>query len=506
MDAERTRDRGSVGWPVGVSVVCLLLAHGLVAVKLMPGPHLTAHAAHVAELATYPMLVAGAALLYVHLRLTPGSRTGWLTAAAVFGSAQGVANAVLRAVGREPVQAAAEWLPLLEVLVAAVLVTMLAAGDRAEPPGSPLLTGCTLALLFTTVRVVLIGRFELPHPSDLMERGPELPGAVLPSILLVLYTASALLLLRRVGLPAWAGRRMAFSLVLLAVAHVLTFPLPPPDGRSLTAVVLDLVGAGFFVITALRLVRDALARVEDSDRLVTSLEALLRRDQETLHEVAGAVAGISAATHLLRTGQAALDDRDRRRLESLVADENARVERLLGHSAQQPITELSLDAVVDPVVLSHQARGRTVEWTSSGVHVRGRADALTEVVAILVDNAAVHSGSSRVELTATAIGELAVLKVTDEGRGIPREQLATVLDWGARGSTSSGRGIGLAVAAQLVADMGGRLEVRSDGHSGTTVRVVLPTAHLGSRPPTSTSGGSASAGSTSAGWLSGRTQ
>jgi signal transduction histidine kinase len=61
-----------------------------------------------------------------------------------------------------------------------------------------------------------------------------------------------------------------------------------------------------------------------------------------------------------------------------------------------------------------------------------------------------------------------------------------VLEWGDRGIASSGRGIGLAVASRLVAEMGGRLEVCSDGHSGTTVRVVLPTARLGSRPPTPT--------------------
>ncbi len=478
MDAGHASTRGSVGWPVAVSVSCLVLAHGLVAVRLMPGPHLTVHAAHVAELVTYPLLVGGAGLLYLHLRLTPGSRTGWLTAAAVFGSAQGVANAVLRVVGEDPVQAAADWLPVLEVGVAAALVTMLLAGHRAEPPGSPLLTGCTLALLFTSVRVLVIGRFELPHPPEVM-----LPGALLAATLLVLYAACAWLLLRRVGLPAWAGRRMAFSLVLLAVAHVLTFPLPPPDGRSLTAVVLHLVGAGFFVITALRLVRDALVRVEDSDRQVTSLEAQRRRDLEILHEVASAVSGIAAATHLLRAGETALEDRDRGQLESLVASENARLERLLGRAAEQPVTHLALDEVIDPVVLAHRARGRIVEWSPSGVHVRGRADALTEVVAILVDNAAVHSGSNRIVLTATAIGELAILKVVDEGRGIPREQLASVLDWGARGIASSGSGIGLAVAARLVGDMAGRLEVRSDARSGTTVRVVLPTARLGTRPP-----------------------
>jgi hypothetical protein len=410
MDTGRASTRGSVSWPVGVSVACLVLAHGLVAVRLMPGPHLTVHAAHVAELVTYPLLVGGAGLIYLHLRLTPSSRTGWLTAAAVFGSAQGVANAVLRIVGQEPVQAAAGWLPVLEVAVAAVLLTMLLAGDRAEPPGSPLMTGCTLALLFTSVRVLVLGRFELPDPPEVM-----LPGPALAATLVALYAACAWLLLRRVGLPEWAGRRMAFSLVLLAVAHVLTFPLPPPNGRSLTAVVLHLVGAGFFLITALRLVRDALARVEDSDRQVSSLEALLRRDQEMMHEVAGAVAGIAAATHLLRAGETALDDGDRRQLESLVASENARLERLLGRAAEQPITHLALDEVVGPVVLAHRARGRLVEWSGSGVLVRGRVDALTEVVAILVDNAAVHSGSSRVVVTATAIGELAVLRVADEG-------------------------------------------------------------------------------------------
>ena len=50
----------------------------------------------------------------------------------------------------------------------------------------------------------------------------------------------------------------------------------------------------------------------------------------------------------------------------------------------------------------------------------------------------------------------------------------SVLDWGTRGSSSTGHGIGLCVAGRLVSEMGGRLDVHSDGTTGTTVAVTLP--------------------------------
>ena len=106
------------------------------------------------------------------------------------------------------------------------------------------------------------------------------------------------------------------------------------------------------------------------------------------------------------------------------------------------------------------------------------------MVDILLDNSAVHSGSRSVLVDAVAHGDELRLQVSDDGCGIPPELSASVLDWGTRGASSTGRGIGLSVAGRLVTDMGGRLDVHSDGQSGTTVAVTLPLADSATRAST----------------------
>jgi signal transduction histidine kinase len=67
--------------------------------------------------------------------------------------------------------------------------------------------------------------------------------------------------------------------------------------------------------------------------------------------------------------------------------------------------------------------------------------------------------------------------VADSGPGIPEEERTRVLDRFWRGSTAgrvSGRGIGLAVAADIVSAHRGRIEVVSGDAGGARFVVTLP--------------------------------
>jgi len=66
-----------------------------------------------------------------------------------------------------------------------------------------------------------------------------------------------------------------------------------------------------------------------------------------------------------------------------------------------------------------------------------------------------------------------VLTVTDEGRGIPAEQLPAVFDRFSKGAESNGSGLGLAIAKELVEAHGGTIEIESRLGAGTSVRVDL---------------------------------
>ncbi len=66
-----------------------------------------------------------------------------------------------------------------------------------------------------------------------------------------------------------------------------------------------------------------------------------------------------------------------------------------------------------------------------------------------------------------------VLEVSDEGVGIPAEELDAIFQ-PFRGTFSKGTGLGLAIVHRIVSDYGGEIHVSSTPGRGTTVSVRLP--------------------------------
>ena len=114
------------------------------------------------------------------------------------------------------------------------------------------------------------------------------------------------------------------------------------------------------------------------------------------------------------------------------------------------------------------------------VPLHGNEDALKQLVWILVDNAVKHTndgGHIRLELV-HRMGR-AVLHVTDDGRGIPRDDLAHIFDrfYQADAARSDGSaGLGLAIARWIAAEHGGRVLAYNNRTRGATLRVELPAA------------------------------
>jgi len=71
-------------------------------------------------------------------------------------------------------------------------------------------------------------------------------------------------------------------------------------------------------------------------------------------------------------------------------------------------------------------------------------------------------------------GEVLVV-FTDSGRGIPRERLEHVLDFGFdRSANTVKMGFGLPTAHGIVSEHGGEIQIHSELGVGTTVTVRLP--------------------------------
>jgi signal transduction histidine kinase len=110
---------------------------------------------------------------------------------------------------------------------------------------------------------------------------------------------------------------------------------------------------------------------------------------------------------------------------------------------------------------------------------------LERVLANLYDNALKYSPADRqVLVTLDHVGGWAVVRVADQGFGIPSPDLPHVFDLGYRASNVAdlavGSGIGLATVKRLVHRLGGNISIQSAHSLGTTVTVRLPIRREGS--------------------------
>ena len=107
-------------------------------------------------------------------------------------------------------------------------------------------------------------------------------------------------------------------------------------------------------------------------------------------------------------------------------------------------------------------------------------DRFRQVVGNLITNAVRSTPADGViTLRSRAEGESAVVEVADTGSGIPAEDLPHVFDrfWradAARGRETGGRGLGLAIAREIIAAHDGTVAVSSTAGIGTVFTVRLP--------------------------------
>ena len=113
--------------------------------------------------------------------------------------------------------------------------------------------------------------------------------------------------------------------------------------------------------------------------------------------------------------------------------------------------------------------------------LRGDGDRLAQVFSNLVDNALKFTAvDEEVALSATKSGAELKIQVSDTGVGIPKEALPRLfdrfyqVDSARAGGDKHGAGLGLAIAHEIVQAHSGRMDVRSEVGSGTTVAVYLP--------------------------------
>jgi signal transduction histidine kinase len=113
------------------------------------------------------------------------------------------------------------------------------------------------------------------------------------------------------------------------------------------------------------------------------------------------------------------------------------------------------------------------------IHVAALAEALFQVAKNAVE---AMPGGGRIQAAVRREGDRIVLAVSDQGRGIPPEELVRVFDpfyTRAKGHA----GFGLSAVYGLVSSLGGRVEINSEVGKGTEVSILLPARQASIRPP-----------------------
>lgn len=129
-------------------------------------------------------------------------------------------------------------------------------------------------------------------------------------------------------------------------------------------------------------------------------------------------------------------------------------------------------------------KGRILTGTipSEPVTVMGSPGFLRRVVTNLVMNAFKYgSEGGRIDLSVAAEDGMAILRVADDGIGIPADDLPHIFDFLYRGrqarrNPDGGLGLGLSLVRQIVERHGGTISAESEEGHGTVMTVRLPLA------------------------------
>lgn len=239
---------------------------------------------------------------------------------------------------------------------------------------------------------------------------------------------------------------------------------------------------------------------EMAARLKTSLEqqqAAQQQKQELMagmsHDLKSPLTAIRAYTEGLLEGVAQDEATRQRYLQTIYAKEadmETLVNRLFAFArmdvSQYPVhpEPLALRPALEAVAGEQEGAAVTVDVPD--MTVRADRELLRRIAVNLLDNSRKYGGRAdvHVRITAEADGETAAISFTDDGAGVPPEQLPRLFDAFYRGDAArtapgSGSGLGLAVVKKSAEEMGGAVRAENAENGGLRVIVTLPLAQEG---------------------------
>lgn len=243
------------------------------------------------------------------------------------------------------------------------------------------------------------------------------------------------------------------------------------------------------------------ALIQDFNHMAARLESLVAAHKLLLrdvsHELRSPLARLGVAVELAHEDVATGNQQHLQRIEREADRLNQLIDQLLTLSSMEFIEErrpqhpLSLNHVLMEVIgdAAYEAQQHGCSVASklgAEVTVLGDRELLHRALENIIRNAVRYTASGTVvEVSLNAAPRdhtgVAVVEVSDQGPGIPEDELNSVLKPfyrvdPARSRITGGFGIGLAITEKVIALHNGELIIENRREGGTRVRINLPTA------------------------------
>ncbi len=292
--------------------------------------------------------------------------------------------------------------------------------------------------------------------------------------------------------------------LITAIASTLTaFSLPYAMPRALKLVKeasLSVERKKAIIASNQELQREILRRKQIETQLIEALEAertynhLQKNFIATMsHEFRTPLAIIMTSTQILERYNQKLTSEQKtekfhvikQQIEhiDLMLNEILSIQKIESDNVEFTPAPVNLASLLQDNILDIQATlgaRHSISFEESGCAAEIIADEklLQSVILNLLQNAIKYSPeASQISVSLTCHSELAIIKVTDEGRGIPDEEQANIFNpfyRGANVSSIAGTGLGLAIIKNAVDLHNGHIKVDSQVGRGSTFTVQIP--------------------------------
>lgn len=217
---------------------------------------------------------------------------------------------------------------------------------------------------------------------------------------------------------------------------------------------------------------------------VTTIERLQRIRKEFLddfsHEVRTPLAGLRSAADTIEQG--GLSPEDEEKLRHVMNRQIARIERLV-HDLSELNSIESGQLVLDRKPVDLRALLAELSQDFAGVELNGESVVASidparsqQIFTNIIDNAVKH-GRGAVTIDLAREDDEVIVRVSDEGPGIPQAELERIFNRFYRVDRSRsqpGTGLGLAIAKHLVVAHGGTIRAFNRAEGGAVFEVRLP--------------------------------